>query len=376
MFCQLLFIHLFRPFLKYTQANSPLPPTVSPRKLCTQAASMISKLMRLYKRSHGLRQICNIAVYNLHSACTIHLLNLSDKNAKRDIIHGVKHLEEISESWLCARRTLLILGVLARKWDVDLPEEAATVLARTESNFGPLEGSGNSSASRKESFELPSGAIQSALSEARPNIPAASTTGWNLENDLMSQSHPYSDHTHGGPTFPNNGNPAMPSHNTANYLNQQYQSGSNIPGVLPNPNARSEGAASQGESPTGLFGGVEQLIRDSQDWAYRDQAQLATAFGSWNSMDVDYANWSSSVSNTTSLPGPVSANSSRGSFANELPMNHHSGTYDLNVINLTGGLGSGPWQTGTNTFDHSVTMHDDDGWDRLRMYNGVQTTRG
>jgi hypothetical protein len=51
MLFQILFIHLFRPFLKYTQATSPLPPTVSPRKLCTQAASMISKLMRLYKRS-------------------------------------------------------------------------------------------------------------------------------------------------------------------------------------------------------------------------------------------------------------------------------------------------------------------------------------
>lgn len=76
MFFQLLFIHLFRPFLKYTQETSPLPQTVSPRKLCSQAAQSISKLARLYKRSYGLRQICNIAVYILHAACTIHLLNL------------------------------------------------------------------------------------------------------------------------------------------------------------------------------------------------------------------------------------------------------------------------------------------------------------
>ncbi|OCL08695.1 hypothetical protein AOQ84DRAFT_250760, partial [Glonium stellatum] len=128
MFFQLLYIHLFRPFLKYNQATSPLPAHVSPRKLCTQAAAMISKLLRLYKRSHGLRQICNVAVYIAHSACTIHLLNLPEKNARRDIIHGVKHLEEIAESWLCARRTLGILSVLAKKWSVDLPEEAATVL--------------------------------------------------------------------------------------------------------------------------------------------------------------------------------------------------------------------------------------------------------
>jgi hypothetical protein len=132
MFFQLLYIHLFRPFLKYNPNNSPLPAHVSPRKLCTQAAAMISKLLRLYKRSHGLRQICNICVYIAHSACTIHLLNLPEKNAKRDIIHGVKHLEEIAEGWICARRTLGILSVLAKRWKVELPEEADAVLQRTE----------------------------------------------------------------------------------------------------------------------------------------------------------------------------------------------------------------------------------------------------
>jgi hypothetical protein len=137
MFFQLLYIHLFRPFLKYNPDNSPLPPNVSPRKQCTQAAAMISKLLRLYKRSHGLRQICNICVYIAHSACTIHLLNLPEKNAKRDIIHGIKHLEEIAEGWLCARRTLGILSVLAKRWKVDLPEEASAVLSRTDEKFGP-----------------------------------------------------------------------------------------------------------------------------------------------------------------------------------------------------------------------------------------------
>lgn len=140
MFFQLLFIHLFKPFLKYNQATSPLPAHVSPRKLCTQAASLISKLLRLYKRTYGLRQICNVAVYIAHSACTIHLLNLPEKTAKRDIIHGVKHLEEIAEGWLCARRTLGTLSVLTRQWEIELPEEAAAVLARTEAKYGPLTG--------------------------------------------------------------------------------------------------------------------------------------------------------------------------------------------------------------------------------------------
>ncbi|KAI1142938.1 fungal-specific transcription factor domain-containing protein [Hypoxylon sp. FL0543] len=136
MFFHLQYIHLFRPFLKYSPAASPLPPHVSPRRICTANAGAISKLMRLYKKLYNLRQICNIAVYMLHSACTIHILNLPEKTAKRDIIHGVKHLEEIAEDWLCGRRTLSIISVLARKWNVELPEEASHVLRRTDEKWG------------------------------------------------------------------------------------------------------------------------------------------------------------------------------------------------------------------------------------------------
>ena len=121
--------------MKYTQSNSPLPPQVSPRKMCTQAAVSISKLFRLYKKTYGLKQICNIAVYIAHSACTIHLLNLPDKDARRDISHGVRHLEEIAESWLCASRTLATLGIQARRWKIELPEDTASILQRWESKY-------------------------------------------------------------------------------------------------------------------------------------------------------------------------------------------------------------------------------------------------
>ncbi|KAI1173876.1 fungal-specific transcription factor domain-containing protein [Nemania sp. FL0916] len=136
MFFHLQYIHLFRPFLRYAPKASPLPPHVSPRRICTANAGAISKLMRLYKKIYNLRQICNIAVYMLHSACTIHLLNLPEKTAKRDIIHGVKHLEEIAEDWLCGRRALSIISVLSRKWVVELPDEAAQVLRRTDERWG------------------------------------------------------------------------------------------------------------------------------------------------------------------------------------------------------------------------------------------------
>lgn len=135
MFFHLQYIHLFRPFLKYKPNASPLPSHISPRRICTSNAGAISKLMRLYKKTWNLRQICNIAVYMIHSACTIHLLNLPEKTAKRDITHGLKHLEEIAEDWPCARRTLSILSVLARKWRCELPEDATLVLQRTDEKY-------------------------------------------------------------------------------------------------------------------------------------------------------------------------------------------------------------------------------------------------
>jgi hypothetical protein len=95
--------------------------------------------MRLYKRTYGLRQICNIAVYIVHSACTIHLLNLPEKNAQRDLTHGVRQLEEIAEDWLCARRTLSLLSGMASKWNRELPSEVVAVLDRTDRKYGKFE---------------------------------------------------------------------------------------------------------------------------------------------------------------------------------------------------------------------------------------------
>lgn len=270
MFFQLLFIHLFRPFLKYTQATSPLPANVSPRKLCTQAAAMISKLMRLYKRSHGLRQIPNIAVYITHSASTIHLLNLPDKNAKRDIVHGVKHLEEIAEAWLCARRTLAILSVLATKWNVEMPEEAAAVLARTDAKFGAYLGEISSplSSHRRASEAV---TIASQTSGPPQTIPNAAP--------ILPGYVPHPG-TGAAPVVRSNSVQYAPPPNDANDLRaQQYASATNTPAT---PAQRWQNNGSLGGSPSDMFGGVEQLLRDSQDWAYRDQAQLATGFDNWN----------------------------------------------------------------------------------------------
>jgi hypothetical protein len=354
MFFQLLYIHLFRPFLKYTQATSPLPGHVSPRKLCTQAAGMISKLMRLYKRSHGLRQIVNFAIYVVHSACTIHLLNLPDKTAKRDIIHGVKHLEEMAEGWLVARRTLSVLSMQARKWKVDLPEEAAAVLAKTDAKFGTV-GSPTVVPSPQLPVPLPN-MIATSHSQlpsqtpqqlnwqqaddafmAQPQMygmgnvmnvdgmeamsngfppPSAPTSRFSSQTQTPYSMSPVSQDfsPQSNMTTPRN---VMKRTNTGQSIPQQHQHqaqasrGQMQPPQLPlqqqaqqsqqslqqprsiAPLRRSSSIRSAQQpittrpsaaSLTGdMFGGVEALLREGQEWWMKDQSHdLASGFGNWN----------------------------------------------------------------------------------------------
>jgi len=138
MFFHLQYIHLFRPFLKYTATTSPLPPKVSPWRLCRANASAISKLMRQYRRTWGLGQICSISVYMIHSASIIHLVNMPDHTSRRDLVHNFHILEDIAEAWPCARRTLAMLVALAKKWSCEMPAETAAVMERINNKYGPL----------------------------------------------------------------------------------------------------------------------------------------------------------------------------------------------------------------------------------------------
>lgn len=299
MFFNLLYIHLFRPFLKYNTTNSPLPSHVSPRKVCSQAAGAISKLMRLYKRTYGLRQICNIAVYIVHSACTIHLLNLPEKTARRDIIHGVKHLEEIAEDWLCARRTLSILSVLARKWKIDLPEEAAAVFTRADTKYGHF-----------STADVPSPKIELVVATPPPNsVPSPQATPARSQPQSQLQQSMYSYAVDGRPLTANS--MQIPTTNPPNNLQQARITSNGVGSMSTMPNqqlissvpygryadsatsvmtpgndlprnssaSEASGSLTRQVSPNTLFGGVEALV-ESQDWWLRDQANL---YGNWMS---------------------------------------------------------------------------------------------
>lgn len=275
--------------------------------------------MRLYKRIYGLRQICNIAVYIVHSACTIHLLTLPEKTAKRDIIHGVKHLEEIAEDWLCARRTLSILSVLARKWDVDLPPDASAVLSRTDNKFGYFSTADIPSPKAELLVTTPSSTSSPTNFQALPHSqpPARSQSQLqqslysyhmdpkislpNNVNNISNQSplaglqnvvspqidHPdlnsYSSNTTGGITTSNALQMSPVSTYTSHAMYTNPTQPSFTPSITNTTSTSNNSPLTSGNrqvSPSTLFGGVEQLVQ-SQDWWLRDQANLAVGFENW-----------------------------------------------------------------------------------------------
>ena len=357
MFFQLLFIHLYRPFLKYNRTTSPLPSHISPRKFCTQAAGVISKLLRLYKRTYGLRQICNIAVYIAHSACTIHLLNLPDKNAKRDVVHGVKHLEEIGESWTCARRTLRILSLSAERWKTTLPEEAAAIFFRTHAKWGMSEPA-TSPGSLSD--------LESQSQSTVPHMPQVNNNDdWshnprqqqstqilppNHHNGISAQvvqspvgSTPDETTSSGGLSLPPQSAADLARGTTRNrpsiYLTKAQQDAWNI-----HQAARASSAADgrgSGAPPSAtdvnaavLFGGVDSLVEESQDWWLKDQSALALGFDNWVDPGSDWA----------SLGISTAGGNNKGFVYNDRPQNgsvHHDSTRGINRTGATVNLQQG-----------------------------------
>lgn len=317
MFFQLLYIHLYRPFLRFTKSTSPLPSHVSPRKFCTQAASAISKLLRLYKRTHGLRQVINKVVYIAHSACTIHLLNLPDKNAKRDIIHGIKQLEEMGDCWTAARRTLRILCLCAERWKIELPDEAQATITRTRVRWGSTDPSpGPVSPNTLASL------TQQITSRAVPDLMAQNIQRQQQQQQAQSQNMPNEmirafhheqlgllgnlapSPSESAETRRSSGNFSLPPRSAADLtrgagrirpstqLSKEQQDAWNalqarMASRTSQPASRQPNTSTA--SAQNLFGGIESLIGESQDWWYDDQNQLALGFDNWNAPTPEWS---------------------------------------------------------------------------------------
>lgn len=249
----------------------------------------------------------------LHSACTIHLLNLPEKTARRDIIHGVKHLEEIAEDWLCARRTLSILSVLARKWNCEVPDEAAAVLKRTDEKYGHLGTAEVPSPSGGAFSYTPSPPSFTAVSPVQPqpsisddflttfDIPTPENTATTATRSSVANNNPWA--------MSGIGQPAMPRY---------YQPFTPISGP-PQPSRHQRPSISP----------AQYNSLDGKDWFLKDSVNLQQNFESWGM-------GGGQSSNQAPVPPQTSSAAGRGAGGSGGDVFMFKGLQELEGMDLAG----------------------------------------
>lgn len=195
-------------------------------------------------------------------------------------MHGCKHLEEISAGWICASRTLGILSLLAKKWQVELPEEAAAVLARTDRRNGPFARPSDPMVDPQQQAFLN---LTAAAVKAKQDAETSPAVTMSPTQQLAQSSGTY--------TIPAQQMNIMPNQNqfaadTAPQSSSKDQM---------TDQTRLYQAYEKDPSPSEMFGGVDQLIRDSQDWIYRESQQVATGFENWDDLSMDPLTWTNGV---------------------------------------------------------------------------------
>ncbi|RYC64831.1 hypothetical protein CHU98_g1375 [Xylaria longipes] len=244
-------------------------------------------------------------------ACTIHLLNLPEKSARRDIIHGVRHLEEIAEDWLCGRRALSILSVLSRKWKVELPDEATQVLQRTDERWGIFNTSDvpsprshiivtttsttkNTPSSRQghESQSPPSHVIPSPPAQSPPIIPETSSSPDAIASTIVPPPDFHIQPPLAGQMMNDSAALGKPTVDLGG-LNSSHWQPPSINEVVPHysqpyvpfPTGSQPGESSQGLSSQAATQPATQnsvFVADGHEWYLKDGVNWQAGFNAWS----------------------------------------------------------------------------------------------
>lgn len=234
-----------------------------------------------------MTQICNIAVYITHIACTIHILNLPEKTAQRDIVHGLKHLEEIAGAWLGARRTLHILALLVRRWKIELPADAQAVFSRTEQKYRQLHSAAAESPRHHgrtiPSHQMPDGPYQDAqpgTADPGPSIQSSRQVMFppKLRRNQSQTNSFYTSNMAGGvldslPRVQTYSSDAYATYPATTYMDNLVNP------ITPSSNSLLSSPHSVNEHL--------QHYDDAHQWYIQDHSDLAASFSNWNNSDGD-----------------------------------------------------------------------------------------
>lgn len=114
---------IFQPYFDLRLSTS----AVVPKEVCYQAADAIVAIVTSYSELYSLRRTPSFVPYFVLIATIIHMVAVEadnpDDNARKRLLEGISHLEEMSKCHGFALRAISALRYLARRWKVDLSPE-------------------------------------------------------------------------------------------------------------------------------------------------------------------------------------------------------------------------------------------------------------
>ncbi|KAF2809283.1 uncharacterized protein BDZ99DRAFT_443474 [Mytilinidion resinicola] len=119
MYYHTCIVHLFRPLMKVDILHSD----IRPREVCIDSANTVSDIMRLYRRHYSLRSCNLLLTHILLSITTVHLINSSNPVSRRNLIDGLRAMEDMSTCHYFTARTFKIIYNLCQKWNLPFPDE-------------------------------------------------------------------------------------------------------------------------------------------------------------------------------------------------------------------------------------------------------------
>lgn len=195
----------------------------------------------------------------------------------------------------------MVLSAQARMWQIELPEDAAYVLARTDVRFGSL---GTSTTQPPQHGHLTSAALQSARTIREQNPTDSRQQGGTHQQHTRSEvqsavysSAPMRDSNY-SMKFPLAAELAAQGDQSSSGLSTQQMAYGMIADLRGNTLPEEQRFGTQ-QAPTtsqpsrkrrlpstadtsSMFGGVEALLREGQDWWMKDQSQIALGFDNWS----------------------------------------------------------------------------------------------
>jgi hypothetical protein len=143
---------LFRPFIKLDIVSSG----VSPRDVCSQAASAISTLVNSYSQLYTLRRTPSFVPYFVLTSSIAHVVTLGNARGGPELLkQGIADLKEMTGCHGFAIRALDILRYLIRHWGVNAAIDSLDDLEEErEEGMGDREREGERGLCRPKSTSL------------------------------------------------------------------------------------------------------------------------------------------------------------------------------------------------------------------------------